>query len=212
MFAGILSEILPGMCSGILSCIFSGILSAVLFWQPIVAFYLASILTFSPHGHCRASNASARSQWPGSWGRAATDLGSSRLSSIPAELRSLQLPKEEEKKEEKEATLTESSDPHVAGYQKSIVQRGQCWSHWNTLLLPAQIKYSGVGMPKMNFCIRFQLGNLFGSTKRIGSQLGFLVGNAKWKQVELMYLISSGQSARQCYMKQVELTFIVWRC
>ena len=60
-------------------------------------------------------------------------------------------------------------------------------------------------MPKMNFCIRFQLGNLFGSTKRIGSQLGFLVGNAKWKQVELMYLISSWQSARQCYMKQVEL-------
>ena len=27
-------------------------------------------------------------------------------------------------------------------------------------------------MPKMNFCIRFQLGNLFGSTKRIGVAIG----------------------------------------
>jgi len=104
-----------------------------LFWHSIWHLFWHSLR----HGHCRASNASARSQWPGSWGRAATDLGSSRLSSISAELRSLQLPEEEEKKEEKEATLTKSSDPHVAGYQKSIVQRGQCWSHWNTLLLPA---------------------------------------------------------------------------
>ena len=111
------------ICRPILTA-YSGILFWHLFWHSL------------RHGHCRASNASARSQWPGSWGRAATDLGSSRLSSIPAELRSLQLPEKEEKKEEKEATLTKSSDPHVAGYQKSIVQRGQCWSHWNTLLLP----------------------------------------------------------------------------
>ena len=69
------SDILSGIHSGILS----GIYSSILFLASILAFYLASILTFSPTWHCWTSTASARSQWA-----VPTKIWSSQLGSSSA--------------------------------------------------------------------------------------------------------------------------------